>query len=1418
MMKKIRIALLLFVFVFNTISASAVDVNYTISGTTVPGKEVSIMITENDADMTNLTPDKIKKLEVVTASPDDGSYSAQFKLKDAEIDANGNITNFKLHSNLDNLDITSGMVQVLGETGFSIGENQLSVDENGIVFVPLVETFKKLNIDMKEIETGVYEGFGKNGEIIIKMGEDTAEVDWVDIELPAPAKYVDGVAMVPAYLIEDAARTTAPVYNKSTNTLRIEYPDENAIYEDFFSLSDQLNKISDIEGTVILDNNDLLYNSRVGGSSSLISKEIVPVTGESFTQAVSVNINPTPDGSLPQGHALRLIIPSPDIEIKAGEVAVLSFKARATYATDETRAALTAVQYERSDWQKALDSSLTIQQGSWQQFDLLVYSDYYDMWAGSNVYFNLGGKPQTLEIADFSVTYYGGNIDVTTLQPENPYKGMGDDALWRKEAYRRIDKYRKDDTSVVVTDSKGNPVDGAIVDVKQTKNDYMFGIAVVADEVLDLDESTKAGKIRKDILENSCNTLVCGMEMKSDEMVNNDGINGIKMANEFLSLGKRIRGHTIFWDGEALLNIEGYEDMPYDEAYRKVMDYVIPAAQTFKGKIAQWDVLNEILEANFTRGHHNTTRLYTDVIKKVKEIDPDVKLYVNETGFEGADFNGPNGRIAGFRSLIERMKAEGAPIDGIGIQAHCTNYYYPQGFYIQLDQFAEFVDEIAVTEYDFRNVREEFADEHLRDMLLVTYSHPKTTCFTIWGYYDPLHWRQSAPFYDASWNEKPAKAVWDNMVNKEFMTNTILTTDNNGKASFRGFLGDYEITVRANGYEKTVPYRVIKDFDNSINVVVDDGLDISVSAVPQDTPEPITYADWNEARDDYFSSNSRVYDGVIIESTMDDIAASSVIANGNVNLDEVTQWKNGKTWGTYYGTSEMLKDDYNGTLLVEQSQPKDGVNLRHHIASDYVTDNCDLEMSYILDTLGARTNSYSVALVMRDTADKVFGYLKNDSSGYYIETLSGKRIDLADNSHYDIVLTLVKTDSGYDIKYEVIDESGECVNAYTEKQSLIDYVSNVESIALKLKSAGSTPCHVFRFVSARLKYSVHEPVIRFSDLGYANTLVRDSLKNFDFSNVEYVENPMNDKTYTDGSRWIGLDKNYESGLKYENKEKYLWTTMPADTTSAGEKHGISKYFLPADDSDELVMTAKVKIPKLASFYASPGYAKISVGSADGSIEKDILKLRVLGNYQKHELLLLNQSDDTGETMYHSSAWNGKKLYLTLKLTKNSIGSYDAVIGLFDTRTNDTLSYSVSDFITADEISKIDTMYISSQKTGSGNTTQGTKMFGIKDIVFTCTGKSNPGDYAFDTDSRLALDFDNITEWPFDARLIVAAYKDDKVINVELISYDQLELGDGELYFVPEECGQDYFKVFVWDDMERLVPYKTSEAFTLNTVN
>ena len=81
--------------------------------------------------------------------------------------------------------------------------------------------------------------------------------------------------------------------------------------------------------------------------------------------------------------------------------------------------------------------------------------------------------------------------------------------------------------------------------------------------------------------------------------------------------------------------------------------------------------------------------------------------------------------------------------------------------------------------------------------LRTTFSHPAVKGILFWGFWDSRHWiTNGGGFIAADGTEKPAaKRVYD-LWHKVWTTNETLVADENGKISFRGYPGIYEIKTK----------------------------------------------------------------------------------------------------------------------------------------------------------------------------------------------------------------------------------------------------------------------------------------------------------------------------------------------------------------------------------------------------------------------------------------------------------------------------------------------------------------------------------------------------------------------------------------------------------------------------------------------
>ena len=133
--------------------------------------------------------------------------------------------------------------------------------------------------------------------------------------------------------------------------------------------------------------------------------------------------------------------------------------------------------------------------------------------------------------------------------------------------------------------------------------------------------------------------------------------------------GMRMFGHALVWH----YALPDYiAEMPADELRIFLTEYIDTVVTHFRGRIDGWDVVNEVLN---TKGSGMRTaspfyqKLGTDYIglafRTARQADPDVKLFINDFGTER-----DTAKLGGMLRLVDSLRSEDVPIDGIGFQWH----------------------------------------------------------------------------------------------------------------------------------------------------------------------------------------------------------------------------------------------------------------------------------------------------------------------------------------------------------------------------------------------------------------------------------------------------------------------------------------------------------------------------------------------------------------------------------------------------------------------------------------------------------------------------------------------------------------------------------------------------------------------------
>ncbi|RKS80006.1 endo-1,4-beta-xylanase [Motilibacter peucedani] len=169
---------------------------------------------------------------------------------------------------------------------------------------------------------------------------------------------------------------------------------------------------------------------------------------------------------------------------------------------------------------------------------------------------------------------------------------------------------------------------------------------------------------------------------------------------------QRVRGHNLVWHSQLpkWLTPDGFTTT-YSSAQLKAIlkKHVQDEARHFKGKIWQWDVVNEAFNDDGTPREDIWYKAYgnldyiADAFTWAHQADPKALLFYNDYNIE---FTGPKSNAV--YSLVKKLKARGVPIQGVGFQTHLdTQYPYPD-LRANLTRFAALGVYVAETEVDVR--------------------------------------------------------------------------------------------------------------------------------------------------------------------------------------------------------------------------------------------------------------------------------------------------------------------------------------------------------------------------------------------------------------------------------------------------------------------------------------------------------------------------------------------------------------------------------------------------------------------------------------------------------------------------------------------------------------------------------------------
>ncbi len=345
----------------------------------------------------------------------------------------------------------------------------------------------------------------------------------------------------------------------------------------------------------------------------------------------------------------------------------------------------------------------------------------------------------------------------------------------------------------------------ADVKIQQVCHEFLFGTAIpnsLAENAENPMSDTDREMYLK-ILEENFNFAVHENALKWYDCEKEPGVVDYAVADRIYELCAErnipMRGHCIFWAKDEFV-MDWLKQLNNDDLRAAVNRRAIGVTEHFKGRITEFDLNNEMVNGDFFR-----RRLGYGIVNEMAYMakfgNPDVKLYVNDYAILDMGYNRNT-----FIIQLDRLLANGVPIDGIGCQAHLsmrtTAPVSAERTQETLDMLAKYDLPIKITECLFSYADEQVQVDELKKLLPIYFAHPSVEAILMWGFWAGDHWQPHCAMWKKDWTPRPQVQAYRDLVYKDWWTQITDKADKKGEYRANAFYGDYIIT--SNGVSKNV--------------------------------------------------------------------------------------------------------------------------------------------------------------------------------------------------------------------------------------------------------------------------------------------------------------------------------------------------------------------------------------------------------------------------------------------------------------------------------------------------------------------------------------------------------------------------------------------------------------------------------------
>jgi len=294
------------------------------------------------------------------------------------------------------------------------------------------------------------------------------------------------------------------------------------------------------------------------------------------------------------------------------------------------------------------------------------------------------------------------------------------------------------------------------------------------------------------------------------------------------------KGHPLAWN---YVDPRWLQDDP-DKAMQLQMKRIGRCVQRFRNDVDIWDVVNEATHYDRQQVEKQAPVL-TEAIRRMG-----IGAYVREA-FKTAHKANPQATLiindyrtdpAFEKKVIAELLDETGKLlyDVIGIQSHMhSGYWSVKKTWEVCERFAKYGKPLHFTETTLISGKQgwelskERKDPNFRwistpegekrqarqvtEFYRILFSHPAVEAITWWDFTDQNAWQRApAGLVREDMTPKPAYEELESLIKGKWWTEVATTTDAEGTARFRGFLGEYKISAQVDGKKLTGTFRLDK--------------------------------------------------------------------------------------------------------------------------------------------------------------------------------------------------------------------------------------------------------------------------------------------------------------------------------------------------------------------------------------------------------------------------------------------------------------------------------------------------------------------------------------------------------------------------------------------------------------------------------